>query len=75
MKQTAAILQSQFSGDIPRKFEEIVALPGVSIPRFDIVLLIGCNQIGPKMGHLLMQTAWGKTEGSGVVRPRVVLWS
>lgn len=48
--ETAKILRDKYSGDIPTTLKEICALPGV----------------GPKMGHLCMQVAWGKVEGIGV---------
>lgn len=50
LKRVADILHAQYDDDIPPSLEEIVALPG----------------IGPKMGHLLVQRAWGKVEGIGV---------
>ncbi|KAK7749563.1 alpha,alpha-trehalase nth1 [Cytospora paraplurivora] len=50
LKQTAEILRDQWKGDIPDTIEGLVALPGV----------------GPKMAHLCLSSAWGRTEGIGV---------
>lgn len=50
IKQTAEILRDQWEGDIPDSIEGLVALPGV----------------GPKMAHLCLSAAWGRTEGIGV---------
>lgn len=50
IKQTAEILRDQWGGDIPDTIEGLVSLPGV----------------GPKMGHLCLSAAWGRTEGIGV---------
>lgn len=50
IKQTAEILRDQWDGDIPDTIEGLVALPGV----------------GPKMAHLCLSAAWGRTEGIGV---------
>lgn len=50
IKQTAEILRDQWNGDIPDTIEGLVALPGV----------------GPKMAHLCLSAAWGRTEGIGV---------
>ncbi|CAX45072.1 DNA base excision repair N-glycosylase, putative [Candida dubliniensis CD36] len=50
IKKTCSILMENFGGDIPKTIEEIVALPGV----------------GPKMGFLLLQSAWGINAGVGV---------
>ncbi len=50
IKKTADILESTYNSDIPDTIEELIALPGV----------------GPKMGYLLLQIAWGKVEGVGV---------
>lgn len=50
LKQTAEILRDQWEGDIPDTIEGLVALPGV----------------GPKMAHLCLSSAWGRTEGIGV---------
>lgn len=49
IKQTSAILQQRYGGDIPASVEELVALPGV----------------GPKMAHLAMAVAWGTVSGIG----------
>ncbi|XP_057343816.1 endonuclease III-like protein 1 isoform X2 [Manis pentadactyla] len=50
IKQTSAILQQHYGGDIPASVEELVALPGV----------------GPKMAHLAMAVAWGTVSGIAV---------
>lgn len=50
LKQTAVVLRDQWGGDIPDTIEGLVALPGV----------------GPKMAHLCLSSAWGRTEGIGV---------
>jgi endonuclease-3 len=50
IKQTAAILQEKFAGDIPDTIEGLTSLPGV----------------GPKMAYLTMSAAWGRDEGIGV---------
>lgn len=49
IKQTTAILQQHYEGDIPASVAELVALPGV----------------GPKMAHLAMAVAWGTVSGIG----------
>lgn len=49
IKQTSAILQQRYGGDIPSSVAELVALPGV----------------GPKMAHLAMAVAWGAVSGIG----------
>ena len=49
IKQTSAILQQHYDGDIPASLAELVALPGV----------------GPKMAHLAMAVAWGTVSGIG----------
>lgn len=49
IKQTSAILQQCYDGDIPASVAELVALPGV----------------GPKMAHLAMAVAWGTVSGIG----------
>ncbi|MBV98188.1 Endonuclease III-like protein 1, partial [Eschrichtius robustus] len=49
IKQTSAILQQRYDGDIPASLAELVALPGV----------------GPKMAHLAMAVAWGTVSGIG----------
>ncbi|XP_055265165.1 endonuclease III-like protein 1 isoform X7 [Moschus berezovskii] len=50
IKQTSAILQQRYGGDIPASVAELVALPGV----------------GPKMAHLAMAVAWGAVSGIAV---------
>ncbi|XP_011375216.1 endonuclease III-like protein 1 isoform X6 [Pteropus vampyrus] len=50
IKQTSAILQQRYGGDIPASVAELVALPGV----------------GPKMAHLAMAVAWGTVSGIAV---------
>ncbi|KOC64485.1 Endonuclease III-like protein 1 [Habropoda laboriosa] len=50
IKKSSAILINKYDGDIPKTLEELCQLPGV----------------GPKMGHLCMQIAWGKVSGIGV---------
>ncbi|XP_012587149.1 PREDICTED: endonuclease III-like protein 1, partial [Condylura cristata] len=50
IKQTTAILQQRYGGDIPASVSELVALPGV----------------GPKMAHLAMAVAWGTVSGIAV---------
>ncbi|GMM50727.1 bifunctional N-glycosylase/AP lyase [Starmerella bacillaris] len=50
IKLTAEILKNQYNSDIPRSIEDITSLPGV----------------GPKMGYLLLQTAWNDVQGIGV---------
>ncbi|EFB17708.1 hypothetical protein PANDA_016228, partial [Ailuropoda melanoleuca] len=50
IKQTSAILQQRYGGDIPATVAELVALPGV----------------GPKMAHLAMAVAWGTVSGIAV---------
>ncbi|XP_007528154.1 endonuclease III-like protein 1 [Erinaceus europaeus] len=50
IKQTCAILQQRYGGDIPGSVAELVALPGV----------------GPKMAHLAMALAWGTVSGIAV---------
>ncbi|KAG3258966.1 endonuclease III-like protein 1 isoform X1 [Ictidomys tridecemlineatus] len=50
IKQTSAILQQHYDGDIPASVAELVALPGV----------------GPKMAHLAMAVAWGTISGIAV---------
>lgn len=53
IKQTSAILQQRYGGDIPATVAELVALPGV----------------GPKMAHLAMAVAWGAVSGIGEWHP------
>ncbi|XP_069576626.1 endonuclease III-like protein 1 isoform X1 [Brachyistius frenatus] len=50
LKLTAALLQTEFGGDIPDSVEGLVRLPGV----------------GPKMAHLAMDIAWNQVSGIGV---------
>lgn len=50
LKQAAVILRDTWGGDIPDTIEGLVSLPGV----------------GPKMAHLCLSSAWGRTEGIGV---------
>lgn len=50
LKQAAVILRDSWGGDIPDTIEGLVSLPGV----------------GPKMAHLCLSSAWGRTEGIGV---------
>ncbi|KAI1380790.1 DNA glycosylase [Hypoxylon crocopeplum] len=50
IKQAAAILRDRHAGDIPDSIEGLTSLPGV----------------GPKMAHLCLSAAWGRTEGIGV---------
>lgn len=50
LKQAAVILRESWGGDIPDTIEGLVSLPGV----------------GPKMAHLCLSSAWGRTEGIGV---------
>ncbi|KAM4604044.1 endonuclease III-like protein 1 [Polymixia lowei] len=50
LKQTSAMLQQEFGGDIPNSVEGLVRLPGV----------------GPKMAHLAMSIAWDQVSGIGV---------
>uniref|UniRef100_A0A0K6S7R4 Endonuclease III homolog n=2 Tax=Chromera velia CCMP2878 TaxID=1169474 RepID=A0A0K6S7R4_9ALVE len=50
IKTTAKILQDQHGGDVPKTFDEMVALPG----------------IGPKMTHIILSACWGVVEGIAV---------
>ncbi|CAK9796781.1 Endonuclease III-like protein 1 [Anthophora quadrimaculata] len=50
IKKSSTILVDKYDGDIPKTIEELCQLPGV----------------GPKMGHLCMQIAWGEVSGIGV---------
>ncbi|KAM4595513.1 endonuclease III-like protein 1 [Fundulus diaphanus] len=50
LKQTSAMLVTEFGGDIPSSVEGLVRLPGV----------------GPKMAHLAMDIAWDQVSGIGV---------
>lgn len=47
LKALVEILQRDHAGDIPASAQELMALPG----------------LGPKMAHLIMNVAWGQTEG------------
>uniref|UniRef100_A0A3B5M6W9 DNA-(apurinic or apyrimidinic site) lyase n=1 Tax=Xiphophorus couchianus TaxID=32473 RepID=A0A3B5M6W9_9TELE len=47
LKQTSAMLVTEFGGDIPNSVEGLVRLPGV----------------GPKMAHLAMDIAWDQVSG------------
>lgn len=47
IKRTATILNEQYGADVPTNVNDILGLPGV----------------GPKMGYLTLQKAWGKIEG------------
>ncbi|KAG5506547.1 hypothetical protein JIQ42_06799 [Leishmania sp. Namibia] len=50
IKEVAAILLKDYDGKVPRKYEELIALPGV----------------GPKMAHLFFQDADHRITGIGV---------
>lgn len=50
IKQTTAVLQREYGGDIPDSVAGLVSLPGV----------------GPKMAHLAMSIAWKQVSGIGV---------
>lgn len=50
IKEVAGILLRDFSGRVPREYEQVIALPGV----------------GPKMAHLFFQAADGRVLGIGV---------
>ncbi|KAI1149143.1 DNA glycosylase [Nemania diffusa] len=50
LQQAAAVCRDAHGGDIPDTVAGLVALPGV----------------GPKMAHLCLSAAWGRTEGIGV---------
>ncbi|KAE9015168.1 hypothetical protein PR001_g5520 [Phytophthora rubi] len=47
LKRVAAILRTQFHGDIPRSLDELLQLPG----------------IGPKIGRVITLLAWGHVDG------------
>ncbi|CCE64464.1 hypothetical protein TPHA_0H02610 [Tetrapisispora phaffii CBS 4417] len=47
IKETAKLLKEKYNSDIPSNIKDLLALPGV----------------GPKMGYLVMQKAWGKIDG------------
>ncbi len=49
IKQTTALIQQEFGGDIPDTVEGLMRLPGV----------------GPKMAHLAMDIAWNRVSGIG----------
>lgn len=50
IKKTIELLRDNFDGDMPPDIAGLVSLPGV----------------GPKMGYLALQKAWGKVDGIGV---------
>lgn len=50
LKRASEMLRDKFGGDVPKTIGDVTALPGV----------------GPKMGYLLLQIAWGINEGIGV---------
>ena len=50
IKRACEMLRDNFQSDIPSTIEDVVTLPGV----------------GPKMGYLLLQNAWGINSGIGV---------
>ncbi|KAG7112873.1 Endonuclease III like protein [Verticillium longisporum] len=50
IKQAALLLRDNFDADIPPTIDGLTSLPGV----------------GPKMAHLCLSAAWGRTEGIGV---------
>ncbi|KAI1632971.1 DNA glycosylase [Biscogniauxia mediterranea] len=50
VQRAAAALRDAHGGDVPDTLAGLVALPGV----------------GPKMAHLCLSAAWGRTEGIGV---------
>ncbi|KAJ1326231.1 endonuclease III [Microdochium nivale] len=50
IKASALICRDAWGSDIPHTFEGLTSLPGV----------------GPKMAHLCLSAAWGRTEGIGV---------
>lgn len=50
LQRAAAACRAEHGGDIPDSIAGLVALPGV----------------GPKMAHLCLSAAWGRTEGIGV---------
>ena len=50
IRRTAEILRDKFEGDVPKTIEDLLILPGV----------------GPKMGFLCLQAAWGIQVGIGV---------
>lgn len=50
LKKTAEILKQDYGGDIPRRLEDLMKLPGV----------------GPKMAHLAMKVAWNEITGIAI---------
>ncbi|ODV62581.1 endonuclease III domain-containing protein, partial [Ascoidea rubescens DSM 1968] len=50
IKKTCEIVRDKFGSEIPKNITDITSLPG----------------IGPKMGYLLLQSAWGIIDGIGV---------
>jgi len=50
IKKATDILAEKHSGKVPSNYDDLIALPGV----------------GPKMAHLVLQEAFGKTEGISV---------
>eukprot|EP01117_Protostelium_nocturnum_P009547 TRINITY_DN3405_c1_g1_i1.p1 TRINITY_DN3405_c1_g1~~TRINITY_DN3405_c1_g1_i1.p1 ORF type:complete len:427 (-),score=128.08 TRINITY_DN3405_c1_g1_i1:853-1950(-) len=50
IKETTKVLKEKYDGDIPDNIEGLLELPG----------------IGPKMGFIILDVAWGKTIGIGV---------
>lgn len=50
IQSTAKILLEDFNGDVPKTIDDLCSLPGV----------------GPKMGFLALQSAWGLNMGIGV---------
>ncbi|KAI5860173.1 DNA glycosylase [Durotheca rogersii] len=50
LKRAAEALRDDWAGDVPDSLAGLLALPGV----------------GPKMAHLCLSAAWGRTEGVGV---------
>jgi len=50
IKKTTEQIQTKHNGKVPSSYDDLIALPGV----------------GPKMAHLVLQTAFGKVEGVSV---------
>lgn len=50
LKRAAELLHTEFKDDVPRTIEGLLRLPGV----------------GPKMGYLILSSAWGIVDGIGV---------
>lgn len=50
IKKTSQILKDNYKSDVPDNIKDLLALPGV----------------GPKMGYLILKSAWNKLEGIGV---------